>query len=157
MKLIIAVVLATFFYNLSYAQSIDATLKVLNRVYTNDTSAFLGAKIGVERGITQYPISQENIVAELERELFFDQGFCEYKTVIGVKENITLIEKSVRPKAARIFRKLRNDGAIEHISSRVITLQKTEAECSQKYIRIVLIDGSLIWLCLLYTSPSPRD
>lgn len=125
---------------------LDATLKKLSRVYEESPQDFLGARVGVEQGITNCIISQENLVQDLEQNLEYDEGYCEYKTETNFKENMSLIEKDLNPRAARIIRKLRNDGYIAHISSRRLSFQHPEEDCVKKMYRFALTNGSLIWI-----------
>ena len=147
MKFLVVLTISIFNLSVGFADnSINSTLEVLNRVYSGDKASFNDAHLDVIKGFTQCPIDQENMTAELERNLFQDEGFCEYKTLTTVKESITLLEKLLKPKAARIFRAFRNNQNIEHITSRAITLQKVDTDCVQAHVRIVLKDGTLVWL-----------
>ena len=147
---ILVLSLSVFFLQVGYSfetlHPVEEILNVLNRVYVEAPGVFRGAKIGVEVDSSQLIISQENIVAELERDLEFDKGHCEYETQVNFIDNMRIIEESLAPRAARIIRKLRNNRFIEHISTRTLTFQSIEEDCVKQHIRIILKNGSLIWI-----------
>lgn len=156
MKFFIYILVFTFSLNTHarfYIQQEDSNLrtilKVLSKLYEENPASFMGARVGVEQGITNCVISQENLVADLEQNLEHDEGYCEYQTNTSLKENMSFVEAELSPRASRIIRKLRNEGHIAHISSRRLSFQNPGEDCVKKMYRFALTDGSLIWIDFL--------
>lgn len=97
------------------------------------------------------PISQANMAFELERSLPDDPGFCQYSTITDNKESLKILAESHNSKASEVMQELDELGKIAHITLRKYS-EGERTLCSYAYYRIVLTNGSMIWLDFDFTS-----
>ncbi len=95
-------------------------------------------------------ISQENIVFELERNLEEDPGFCSYETQKDSTKILKTMDAFHAQELATFLTDMKEKGLIAHISYRGF-MDGNVKDCSYFYYRVILSDGSLIWIDFDYT------
>lgn len=136
---VLFLVMSTAFAGGKEALTIDEISEVFERVFKEDRN------VGLERSDLDVVLDQENIASELELSLEDDDAYCEYVTETDMKTNFKRIEKALSSRGGYIMRKYRNFGHIAHITSRYLVLEGSD-DCISEQIRVVLNDGSLIWI-----------